>query len=86
MSVDDVPAELTCTEFVEIATDYLEGVLAPDERRRFEEHLNSCDGCDIYLAQLKETVQLVGRLDESALSPEAEAALLNAFRTWKQGR
>ena len=32
-------ADLTCQDFVELVTDYLEGALDEDTGRRFEEHL-----------------------------------------------
>lgn len=75
---------LTCREFVEIVTDYLEGTLAPGERERFEAHLAVCPGCQIYLEQIRETVRLSGKLTEDSISPEAQSELLQAFRDWKQ--
>jgi anti-sigma factor RsiW len=76
-------AELTCEEFVELVTDYLEGRMAPAERARFEEHLAICDGCQAYLEQMRETLAALGRLPEEELSDEARDALLAAFRDWK---
>jgi anti-sigma factor RsiW len=76
---------LSCQELVELVTDYLEDALSPEERRRFEEHVGSCGGCGRYVEQLRETIRLVGSLDPEAISPEAEAALLQAFRGWKRG-
>jgi len=81
-SVDD----LTCREFVELVTDYLEEALEPAERRRFDEHLVDCLGCTAYLAQMRETIRLTGRLREEDVDGEAMAPLLNAFRYWKQAR
>ncbi|HLI50473.1 MAG TPA: zf-HC2 domain-containing protein [Thermomicrobiaceae bacterium] len=75
---------LTCREFVEIVTDYLEGSLPASERERFEAHLAVCPGCQIYLEQIRETVRLSGRLTEDSISPEAQSELLRAFRDWKQ--
>jgi anti-sigma factor RsiW len=75
--------ELTCQELVELVTDYLEDVLASGERRRFEQHLDECDGCRAYLAQMRTTIELVGRLSPEAITPQAEEALLGAFRGWK---
>jgi hypothetical protein len=82
--VSDASDALTCAEFVEIATDYLEHALSPHDTDRFEAHVRACDGCDIYLDQLQETVRLVGKLDTTALTPQAEAAFLDAFRDWKR--
>jgi anti-sigma factor RsiW len=36
---------LTCADIVKLVTDYLEGQLTPDERRRFEEHVAICPPC-----------------------------------------
>jgi anti-sigma factor RsiW len=77
---------LTCREFVELVTDYLEGRLPPPERDRFEEHLAVCEGCEAYLDQMRQTVATLGRLPEEALSAEAREALLEAFRHWHDGR
>lgn len=82
--VSDAQDALTCAEFVEIATDYLENALSPHDRDRFEAHLRACDGCDVYFDQLQETVRLVGKLDTAALTPQAESAFLDAFRDWKR--
>jgi anti-sigma factor RsiW len=77
---------LTCREFVELATEYLEEAMPPDERRRFEEHLAICPGCDTYLEQFRQTIDLTGRLSEDSIEPEAQETLLAAFRRWKEGR
>lgn len=74
--------ELSCQELVELVTDYLEGALPPDERARFEAHIEPCDGCRTYLEQIRTTIELTGRLTPEQLEPAAEAALLTAFRAW----
>jgi len=76
---------LSCQELVELVTDYLEDVLPPDERARFDEHLEVCRACRRYLEQMRRTVELTGSLEPESLSPEAEATLLEAFRHWKSG-
>ena len=76
------PVQLSCQELVELVTDYLEGALPEDDTRRFEEHLEICTACVIYVEQMRTTIAVTGRaglgLDESA-----EQALLAAFRSWK---
>ena len=76
--------ELSCREVVELLGDYLEGAMAPDDRLRVEEHLAECDGCATYLEQLRVTMRLSGRLSEEAVSQEAMAPLLAAFRRWRR--
>lgn len=74
---------LACRQFVEVVTDYLEGAMPARERARFEHHLSRCDGCDRYLAQIRRTVDVTGRLtvaDVDALGSVARERILGAFR------
>jgi hypothetical protein len=74
---------MTCAEFVELVTAYLEGALDRDAEQRFVEHMALCDGCDRYLQQIRETVSQLGQLPtEESLSGEARDRLLEAFRSW----
>ena len=81
MSVDT--ESLACQELVELVTDYLEGVLGPTDRARFEAHIAGCDGCTAYLEQLRQVVRVTGTLTAADVSPAAEEALLQAFRGWR---
>jgi anti-sigma factor RsiW len=75
---------LTCRELVELVTEYFEDALSASERSRFEEHVMSCPPCRAYLEQMKQTIRLLGNLPEEAVSPDAEQALVAAFRGWKR--
>jgi len=75
--------QLSCRELVELVTDYFEDALPPAERARFEAHVAACGGCTRYVEQLRATIAAVGRLEPGAVPPDAEAALLDAFRDWK---
>jgi anti-sigma factor RsiW len=75
--------QLSCQELVELVTDYLEGALSPEEHERFERHISTCDGCRVYVEQLRQTIELSGRLTAEALTPQAERSLLDAFRDWR---
>ena len=75
--------QLSCRELVELVTDYLEGALSEEERLRFEEHIERCGGCNVYLEQIRQTISVLGRLPEEALTPDAERVLLEAFRGWR---
>jgi len=77
------PAHLSCQEFVELVTDYVEGAMPADERERFDAHLSVCEFCTIYLEQMEQTIRAVGRLTPEDVTPEAESVLLAAFRDWK---
>ena len=83
MSVD--VEQLSCQELVELVTAYLDGALPESEHARFEDHLSRCRGCQAYLEQMRTTIELLGRLTPADVPPEAEAALIDAFRGWKTG-
>jgi predicted anti-sigma-YlaC factor YlaD len=74
--------ELTCAHVVEIVTAYLEDALGAADRERVEEHLVFCDGCSMYLEQMRETIALTGRLETEQIPPRLQDELLAAFRGW----
>jgi len=75
---------VTCSEVVELVTEYLERALPAEEATRFEEHLNFCDGCIVYVEQIRATVGTVGRLHEDDVPPHAKEQLMAAFRDWRR--
>ncbi|HLM37895.1 MAG TPA: zf-HC2 domain-containing protein [Gaiellaceae bacterium] len=76
-------AQLSCQELVELVTDYFEGALSPDEHSRFEAHAERCQGCGVYLDQMRVTIALLGHLRADRLPDGAEQELLEAFRGWR---
>jgi anti-sigma factor RsiW len=74
---------VTCAEFVELVTAYLEGQLDPDTEQRFRGHMALCDGCERYLDQIRRTVATLGALPPESLSEPARDTLLAAFRDWR---
>jgi anti-sigma factor RsiW len=80
------PDDLSCKELVELVTNYLEDRLSASDRARFEMHLSYCAWCRVYLAQMRETVQLAGRLSEEDLPATSKEDLLRVFRGWKRER
>jgi anti-sigma factor RsiW len=80
------PDDLTCRELVELVTDYLEGALSGRDRARFEAHLLDCDGCPLYLEQMRLTIRAVGALTEHGMPQAAKDDLLRRFGDWKRGR
>jgi Putative zinc-finger len=75
---------ITCQEVVELVTDYIERALPADETSLFEQHLNFCDGCIVYVEQMRSTVATVGAVREEDVPPETKDKLLAAFREWKR--
>jgi anti-sigma factor RsiW len=75
---------MTCEEFVELVTAYLEGTLPADDRAAFDEHMALCPGCDRYLAQFRTTIDVLGELPEESLSSPGRERLLDAFAQWRR--
>jgi predicted anti-sigma-YlaC factor YlaD len=76
--------QITCQEFVEMVTDYLEQVLIPETRKQFEEHAESCPGCEMYLQQVQQTIGMLRRVADEPVTPDTKQKLLQAFGQWKQ--
>jgi anti-sigma factor RsiW len=78
------PGDLTCQEFVELVTEYLEGTMPAFERARFAAHLSDCDYCVEYLEQMRQTIRTLGRLGEEHIAPATRNRMLETFRDWKR--
>ena len=76
MAYEDVP----CQDIVVLVTDYLEGALPEDRAAAVERHLVMCDGCAVYLEQMRETIRITGSLREEDVPDELMGVLLDAFR------
>jgi anti-sigma factor RsiW len=75
---------LVCKEVVELVTDYLEGTMAPRERARFESHIADCPNCRRYLAQMRITLDVLGRIEAEAVAPETMDELVELYRRWQE--
>ncbi len=78
--LDYLAGRMTCVEFVELVTDYLEGSMTFWGRVRFHLHLGLCFGCRVHLKQVRQTIQTLGRLPEAPVPPAVREELLRRFR------
>ena len=78
--MDYLGGRMTCVEFVELVTDYLEGSMTFWGRVRFHLHLGLCFGCRVHLKRVRQTIQTLGRLPEAPVTPEVRDELLRRFR------
>ncbi len=76
---------MQCQHFVELTTNYLDGVLTVSERAVFENHAVSCPACGAYLAQMRQVVRALGRLHDEPLPPEAKESLIRMLRETNWG-
>jgi anti-sigma factor RsiW len=75
------PEGLSCREFADFLSQYVEGELERGVRGRFEGHLEECPDCVAYLANFRETVRL-GRASfapDAALLEDAPPKLVTAI-------
>ena len=85
---DDKPDahDITCRQAVALMTDYLDGVLGPDDRALIEAHLAECEGCAEHLRQIRITVAVTGRIGEDDLDPAAREDLMDLYRRWRRDK
>jgi len=81
MTVD----EIICRQFVEVASDYLEGAVPDEDLELVEEHLAMCDWCREYLHQIETTSAALAEAAPSAPSETTLDELLGAFRARSRG-
>jgi len=75
--------DLVCRQAVELVTGYLEDSLSRGAKRRFEAHLAVCPHCTEYLAQLRATIALAGRIGPEDLTPPMRADFIALYRRWQ---
>ena len=75
--------DLVCQQAVELVTDYLEGALSRGDRRRFESHLAGCPHCTEYLAQMRVTIELTGRITPDDLTAQMKDEFIALYRQWR---
>ena len=75
--------ELVCRQAVALMTSYLEGRLSVRDLLRLERHLAACPHCSEYLAQLRVTIDALGRAEPEDLSADALDELVGLYRSWR---
>ena len=74
---------IVCREAVALMADYLDGALAGPDRARLEGHLADCPHCTEHLAQLRVTIDVLGRVEPEALPEEMVEDLVAIYRRWQ---
>ena len=79
------PSALVCRDAVALMAAYLDGVLPDADRARLEGHLAACPHCSEYLAQIRATIDALGRVEPDDLPDEAIDDLVTLYRQWQSG-
>jgi anti-sigma factor RsiW len=82
MSYEDLP----CIDFVELATEYLEGALPVEQWLIVERHLAFCSPCVDYLDQMRAVMRAAGSLREEDVPEPVMESLVDAFRAISKHR
>jgi anti-sigma factor RsiW len=64
---------------------YLDDALDAPDRDRLEAHLAGCPHCSEYLAQLRVTIDALGRVEVEDLTDEAVDDFVELYRRWRAG-
>lgn len=75
--------EMPCRDFVECVTMYIEGTLSRRDRRRLEQHLAECGPCTLYLEQLRDTLQVAGKIEPDEVPAHMREELVRVFERWR---
>jgi anti-sigma factor RsiW len=78
--------EMVCDELAGLVTSYIEGTLPDSDRSRLEKHLTECPWCEDYIAQHREVVSALGRLDEGESAAADEPALTELLAVLRERR
>ena len=57
--------DIRCADAIELVTDYLDDALSAPDLVRFESHLAGCDGCTIFVDQVRMTIRLTSATGEN---------------------
>jgi len=73
---------LVCRDAVPLMSDHLDGALTGRDRERLDAHLDRCADCTEHLAQLRVTVDALGRVGVDDVSDASIDELLVLYRRW----
>jgi anti-sigma factor RsiW len=76
---------LVCRDAVALMAAYLDDELTAGDRERLEAHLVDCPHCSEHLAQLRITIDVLGRVDVEDLDDQAVDELVELYRRWRTG-
>ena len=69
---------LTCKEFLQELTDYLDSTVDAELRIKLERHINECPNCFVILDTTQKTIKVYKGMQEKELPADVEARLMKA--------
>lgn len=77
---------MECRYFREMLSAYVDNMLSPEDKGRIEEHLQSCRECSTQLADLRKTIEHIGKLDEVESPPWMTRKIMAKVREEAQNK
>lgn len=56
--------DIRCADAIELVTEYLDDALDSNDLAAFESHLAICEGCTIFVDQIRMTIELTGAVGD----------------------
>lgn len=70
---------LTCKQFLDELSDYLDEKTDPELRRKLEQHINDCPNCWVICDTTKKTIQIYKGMDPYPIPADIRARLMSAL-------
>ena len=70
---------LTCKQFLEELTDYLDEKTDPELRQKLEQHITDCPNCWVICDTTKKTIQIYKGMDPVSIAPDIHDRLMAAL-------
>lgn len=70
---------MTCTEFLAILDDIIDGDLAQETRAEIEQHMRKCEHCEVVVNTTRKTIQIYQSHEIYELPTELRDRLHNAI-------
>ena len=70
---------LTCKEFLQELSDYLDENVDAEIRAKLEHHITECPNCWVVCDTVKKTIRIYKGMETHAIAPEVESRLLAAL-------
>jgi len=70
---------LTCKQFLEELSDYLDEKTDPQLRQKLEQHISDCPNCWVICDTTKKTIQIYKGMDPVSIAPDIHDRLMAAL-------
>jgi anti-sigma factor (TIGR02949 family) len=70
---------LTCKEFVDGISDFIDDDIAPELRERLQKHISECPNCWVVYDTTKKTIQVFKGMEAQPLPEDVRSRLMQAL-------